>query len=893
MMPFKQLLCFVLGIFCMSIAHSQDNTVYQDNHAIAIPIVRNENSDANSRITNYFIDEIALSNQKKAEFTKFIFTGTQICRIVETQQGNFAASFELTDVTNTGDVNYKSFSIADMLIPSNCSFTFKVFGSQANPISVQSLLKLSVQKGYNKLADFSFTDTSQAKKFRIELLDLQFNYDSLAISRFSKRLKLIDDYFLSETWIQQYMNQVKSIDFSNTDMIIVYDIRLKDLEKASEELYNLDFAGKLQLGSHDPIQFIEKYNNFSDTLLLMRNQMNEKLSTLDRIYYDKGMLEIQRKETIKGEAYFKKSILFNPRYAPSQLELAKIQFRRDSLIDASNKIAYILQKLNPEPAVQKQVMLYADTVYTKMIAVGNEYVRTEKFNEAVELFEQCTKFCTDLPAYTCNETHKKGLASAKFGIYQSYLSVSQKALDNGKLELAEIYITAAQNYQKTNSNEIISDAGALLKFEKLVTAYVVKADTNNSKQQFEKALALLEKAQNVSTLNALPLSDKFKKSMAKAKNGTYRTKLKRSAKALKSNDADQAEALLTEAKAYQKQNADIVKLSSTADSLLSKIKGMQYTSAITKGVFNVYLQNYVTALSYFDNAKKLEQTYTFKTSPLLDSLIRATALPVILKQMDYAKSLLITNRIDSAKAMVPYIKNTQSHHQLASDSIINNRFDRLNRLIFKTECTNARISFDSASNQGTISANKQNYLRASELFTAAVKISERFPECNMHASNTINDKKMIQPAAEYQSLLQKAEFALAQQNLAEYFVHYFEAENFYVSNTIKNYGLIHHLLIDIVSISTNIDFVVAANELFIAKNHPDEALLCLKTLQKLQYPMANTKGIQQQLGTKMAMKDYAINPAMNPLITVTAYTANDKWFNYFKTAYCRSYKSLK
>ena len=166
-----------------------------------------------------------------------------------------------------------------------------------------------------------------------------------------------------------------------------------------------------------------------------------------------------------------------------------------------------------------------------------------------------------------------------------------------------------------------------------------------------------------------------------------------------------------------------------------------------------------------------------------------------------------------------------------------------------------------------------------------------YAECNLDAAAAIADKKVYQPAADYQQMLQKAEFALAQQNFAEYFVHYYEAETFYAANNIRSYGLTHHLLIDLVSISTNVGFVLAANQLFVAKNLPDEALTCLKTLRKLQYPIDKSKGIQQQAGIKMALKDIAGNAILSPTMMITSYTANEPWFKYFRSAYSKTWKA--
>ncbi len=890
--PFRYLFLLLL-LLTGPISQGQNNVLFQKEEKVVIPITFAASPQGSEITTNYFVAEIARCAQKKIEFTQYNYTFTKLIRVVEEQAGHYTATLEFTDLNCTGDAFYRGFSISDALIPNTASIQFQVYGNQTAPFVNEAIKGAPLQSGYSKIGSFPFSDTSKVKNYKAQTNELQFSFDNTSVDRFTAKLKLIDDYFLAGPLIGSYMQQLRSIDINNTDMIIVYDIRLKDVEKAFETLYQIDFPGKLQLTSNDPVQLIDKINNFSDSLFLMKNQMKEKIGSLDKIYYGKGIAELKKGETAKAETLFERSALYNPNFAPSQFELAKIRYRRDSLFSASNTLAYILQKLNPDAGLQKEVLVFTDTVYNKMIAEGQEYVRVEKFNEAVEMFEHCIRFCSDIPGYTCSDKQLKGLAGAKFGIYQSYLSVSQKAMDNGKIELAEIYIHEALKYQKENSNDIISNAEAKLKMEKLTAVYVTKSDTLNGRQNFTKALFFLDKVKRISDSNQLTLSDRYYNSLSRANNGIYKAMLKKSQQQLSSGDMNSAESTLYEAMDFQAKNSVQVLPSFAVDTLLMRIKSVDYKEKIKQGKQYSSIQEYPLALQYFDNARQLEKKYYLKAEPKLDSMLRTTAKPVIMAQLSSSEHLMSMMMVDSASAVLNSARKSQLLHMLGQDEEVNKRLQELNTQLFSTQCRYQKSRYDSAYTVANYSILRQDYLTADDQLAFAIQISEKYPACNVDASSAISDKKLYLKNAAYQKLMQKARLAYGQKNYPDYFYYYNEAENYYLQNQLINTGLIHPKLAEMVTISNDTLFVLKSFDYLTGKNKYEDALDCLKRLEKLSYPQAHAKGIQQQLGVKMAMRDHQQNMSSNGTLMSLNYTADDKWLKYFKGAYVRAWRSMR
>jgi hypothetical protein len=233
------------------------------------------------------------------------------------------------------------------------------------------------------------------------------------------------------------------------------------------------------------------------------------------------------------------------------------------------------------------------------------------------------------------------------------------------------------------------------------------------------------------------------------------------------------------------------------------------------------------------------------------------------------------------------------NHQLSNDSSLNREIVELAGHVFSTKCRVQRKCFDSVYLVANYSIIRQDYLLADEQLAYAIGISEKYPECNIDASAAMTDKKLYLKNTSYQKLMQKATVAFAAKNYPDYFYYYSEAETFYQLNQINNTGLVHSRLIDLVTVSADTTFILRSFDYLTLKNKLEDALLCLKTLEKLNIGSVSTKGIQQQLGVKMAMRDHLQNFTNNPVLMSINYTANSKWLRYFKAAYVRTWRSMR
>ena len=467
---------FVLLILALAYdnAFAQFDVIYEKADNEVYTVNYQSEPDSSSQITNIFIREIAKSVPKRFDYTSYKYSFRQVLRVIRLADGRYEASVDINEARCLGDVIYKDFDISDVLFPNAIHMKVSLYDKYKKEINVFNIDSHSLHWGYNKLAFYSFTDTIRQPSFTVTVDNRAVFFDSNAVAAFNDKLLRIDEYYQSKAVIARGNQKLDAFDFKNIDMILVYDIMLDEIEQNLEILYQRDFPGTLSLSGHDPIGYIDMFNAYSERCRSVRAQEDACLATLDKIYYDQGKKYLDLGQVSKAMLYFSRSCNYNPMYVPSYYERAKILYFHDSVNEAADIMQSVLTTMNPGPAMADSVILFSEKVFHTLQQQGMDYLKLEKFNESLAVIERAIRFCEGSPGINCGEQIYKDYASSKFGIYQSYLSVAEKAIQNARYELAEVYIIEARKYQRQNAKEIIGAAAADAVTSKLARAMVTQ-----------------------------------------------------------------------------------------------------------------------------------------------------------------------------------------------------------------------------------------------------------------------------------------------------------------------------------------------------------------------------------------------------------------------------------
>jgi hypothetical protein len=217
----------------------------------------------------------------------------------------------------------------------------------------------------------------------------------------------------------------------------------------------------------------------------------------------------------------------------------------------------------------------------------------------------------------------------------------------------------------------------------------------------------------------------------------------------------------------------------------------------------------------------------------------------------------------------------------------------LNSYLKIQHCHLVKHNFDSIYELANTFLLKHLFVECLEQLEKAIHLSDLNPDCHVDASYAKTDYKLYLQNSNYQKLLIKAANKLEESNYAECFFYYSQAEIYYKTNQLNTSGLRHISLVEKVEFSTDSVFILKAFEYFMEKSLLMEALLCLKTLEKINYPLLASANKQIQLGKTMALKDHLLDYSLNPNIKTLQYTDNHVWLTYFRKSYVKTWRSMR
>jgi len=897
-MKFKLQLIFFLFV-SIKISFGQTDTVFTDKQADSFFFKYAESASWKEKISNYFIEELSKSIPKILAYTQYSFSFnyriliTNSGKRIKTGKKEYKISVEIKDGKCGGDVLYKGFSIADALLPNFADFTISIENEKGvvKPITVNAII---IHAGYGITGNITFQDSPADEKFKVTLSNKIFYYNDSSKILFQKKIQLINDYYNSEFVISSALENLQYIDLENVEMIKVFDIKLNEVEKIIEELKSKTFSEKLNLQAGDPIDFLGKFKDITQKTQKQRVIINQMLATLDKVYYKKGIENVVKGDIFSALKFFEKSTATNPFFSPAFYQTAKIYFGQNELDKASQNITTITVKLSPDQLTLKQVIQLGNNIFSSYLTNSETLIDAEKFHEALEVLEKAKLFCDSTPAIACNEYLQKDIAKAKYGIYKSFITVSQKAIDKEILDIAEIYIFRAKDYQKENSAEIILSSEADDLLSQLVKKYTYKGLLFNSQLKFDTALTILEKASDLcKRYTEIKCSDKLASAISIAKNGIYISLTQKASQYIQYGEPDKAENAIATAKAYQQANSVEIQTSLSTDSLTTLIKKQWYDKYISEGITYINHNNGEKALSNFEAAKLIEKAYPVKTDTRLDSLIIEAAKPFILNYIEKACVKVWGNELDKAIYIQDFVKIVQAKYALAEDTTIQKALADLKTKIFSQQCRNAQETYNEYYRKAYQNIALKKYSSADDLFLKCMKIVEDNSNCKIKDSMARVSKEKYLHAATYQKLTEESESLANSSKYYDAINKYIDCEKYFTENNIRQFGLTHVLLNDYIASRKDTNYIYKCANYFLDKNNYINTFLFLEILRNRNCSENSTKDLQEMLAKKLAAVDFAADNKQKPSFLINKNTNGNTWYKYFKKDYLKTWKELK
>ncbi len=606
--------------------------------------------DGSSDIQHFIFSEIAKYNSQSISSVEIQFSFSEK-KIIQKKNKQVEISVEWKNLSLTGSCRYRNFLIDKALIPTEIDFEieWKKTYDKVNPNVKKQTDKninedspnrtsnvvyqrhtetetLKIQRAKLNLSDVKFGNSSSIEIFslkkpdtlrnsehQIKILSRKSHYSAQNREIFEKQKKIIDNYYSASQEVKENLRNVENISTTKT-------ISVDDLEKYQEykkkAAQNLrfvetikrdrDFMYELPLKTLDPeniLQNLETLRQKSNVLKQFAENIEAKLPEL---LYQKGKEHLTLGNNMAAEECFRKSIEQNSTFAPSHLELAKMEYQEKKYESCLQSLYKIAKTMNSDSPTRQETINLARKIYSNYLDQATQFNNSQQYEDANAFLEkaaQISKNLNEIPLTQNWHIEKSRIISVK---YKRYLTSAQQAMEKNNFSEAERYISLAKNFQIENSRYISDVTEFRQTVLKLYYEYISLGDEQNSRQEFENALSFYQNAKRIAAEHQLPLTKEYENGILIAKTGIYDDKIEDAQSSFDQKRFEEATNLLSDAYFYQEKSQ--LKLSNKATQLANRLFDEYFAQA--NAIYN--RKEYSEALLMYEKTENLMKKFSLQ-----------------------------------------------------------------------------------------------------------------------------------------------------------------------------------------------------------------------------------------------------------------------------------------
>jgi tetratricopeptide (TPR) repeat protein len=402
-------------------------------------------------------------------------------------------------------VLYRDFDFADLLTPTVLFAKVQLLGKEDKILQTIEVSNKAIgQDGSSVLVQTSVRDTSGFDGFKLRVVEKKLSFSSDNRSAVQQRIAQIKRYYDTDARLAQLSRDLQTINPNDIDHLGQQIDRFKKMEHALHRLLDNRLDRELDLNRHDPIQLKRRGKDLENRFGERRLALDQMWARLPEIFYTRGLELAMNGNARAGREFFERSLQANPAFAPSHLQLARLDYKEGYLKEASQRTRELLNRMQVDPETHRFGQELALDIQNAYVRQGEQLNNQGKYRQALEQFEQARDFCRGISSLRCrSELWEEGIAFAKSGIYDNLLRDGRQALNQRNLGQAEKLAKEAQQYARTNKTAIDSDAAAVTLLREVQQQVYLNhmADGRGALQrsQFKAALQAFEQGKSLAS----------------------------------------------------------------------------------------------------------------------------------------------------------------------------------------------------------------------------------------------------------------------------------------------------------------------------------------------------------------------------------------------------------
>jgi len=840
---------------------------------------------------NYILEELAKDLLRPPRFVNVSIGFRQEIGLHPLKTNAFAVLVTFKDFNLSGNLQYRSFPVKDVLMPSAVRFSLRTSARlDTSDFKLQDFEgqidgEPAILAGKADISDFdSVADTIRCSGF-------SFTYSAGDWQRFNQRKSLIDDYYASVALIDSLLEESRSWDMRDTAQIAFNYIRLSELVKVLELVNDRDFAARLINKGGDKSRLLEKYLALYKVSRTCQFNLAETIEKpgITSVYIPAD--SISNYFIGRLMRFIRLSSLMENIQGLIYQDYLNTFFSRKVFENDGEVMKQVLLKTFPGIGSDTLLSWASQNLMQSYRRKALELIGEKRFYDAVLLIGN-SKSMAKVNPYLRNPNGWEQLMSAAVnGIYNSYAGIASSSLSGRNTNFAMEYLQKAEDYRAKYPEFITSDSVYRRVYRSIFVGQLEHCDSLLEHGDYADALDCLRGCETTykgRILEILRPDIIGKKTTALL--GLISSQAGKCKKALKAEMNDSALVCYDNAVKYSSELSPGSVKAGMLDSLAPTIARIRVKkiNALANAYYN-HLQ-FTRAILQFEQAERLSAAYSIPPDASADSVYRQAYKQWLLDRISQEKRLIWGNMPDSALNFLRLAKESARNKGLEADPVITRAISGYHNEITNYACSIMQDSLSLLNIRAGRSFAMNNYYRGVKILKYAIFRAGLTESCKFDLRPLTDSIEKYTNAAVYQENLEKANVCMTTGEYEKGLQLLAQSQDIYTQKRIDHFGIPLVSVYEFIMAKANPFISMQALEYYMNNGDPKEALRYLSLLHMQELPSDRLDVCQEKLARILASKDKLVYINADPQNIVKRYSGSNSWMGKFTDVYIREWK---
>jgi tetratricopeptide (TPR) repeat protein len=436
-------------------------------------------------ITNDLLQHIAEGSGRLRSMVSYEISGNITAKVETGNNGRQTVSLIIENLLVNGDMQYRDFSIGQVLIPDLLRLELIINSPNGTTIRSEKLSGLKANETGVLLHKLELPKQNGSNGVTVFVRNIHLSYSNATYERLNQWFGFLEEYYATGPELRALHNEIFNISFADPSTMVLNEFELCEAERKMALHSQRAFLKALDPSMGDPEGVFLQYAENLKKISLLRFTFNERLAIVDSLLVMAGRSFAEKNQWAQARERFENSLVFNPVYVPAHLALAELDLRHGNKKEAINRIGDVYNKMFPSAYWERRAKILTDSVLAHFFQEAFELHREGRFKESLDMLAPLESFCNQtLGFFQCPQEVAFRLNQAHLGMYRSFLVVGNRAFRNENLDLCLIYTQSAVEYQQNNSAYIPDGREAFDLLQMVVNKHIERAVLQFSESRY-------------------------------------------------------------------------------------------------------------------------------------------------------------------------------------------------------------------------------------------------------------------------------------------------------------------------------------------------------------------------------------------------------------------------